>query len=152
MNRRGLLAWVSASGAILTAGCLSSLPTPIGDTPTPTPSAIKRCADRKFPERHLGIIELEESKRPDDPSIVIRFEELPPAEQAIVEHAIERGRYAICLPAAQDDRVDQFNSLVKRIKDHTPSVPNGAYLKRGDTYHQFTHVRTRDQVFVTAHT
>lgn len=150
MKRRDLVASGLSSAVFLTPGCLSSISTPVGDTPTPTLSAKEECSDRKFPKRHLGIIELITSDRPDNPSPIIRFDALPPAEQSIVEQAIEQGRYKICLPEAREAEVTAFTALVERIKDHTSSVPDGAYLKYEKTYYQFTHVRTRDQIFVTA--
>ncbi len=150
MDRRGLLARTSAGMMFLMTGCLSSVPS-IGDTPTPTPSAAEQCANREFPDRHLGVITLEPSDRPENPATLINFRALPPSEQTIVKGAIEQGRFAICLPEAPDDQVEAFISLVARITDHTPKVTTGAYLKRRDIYYQFTHVRTRDQVYVTAH-
>lgn len=133
---------------VASTGCLSSLATSADDTPTP--SAEERCADRRFPDRHLGVVRLEESGPPADADAVIRFGELTAGEREVVAHAIEHGRYEICLPAAPDERVEAFDSLIERIDGHTRSVEAGAYLERDGTYHRFTHVRRRDQVWITA--
>lgn len=146
MRRRQVLAWVAAAGVGGAAGCAGSLPAPLG----PTPDAEERCADKKVPERHLGVIRLEPADPPPEPGRVIHFGDLPADEQAIVTQAVERDRYAICLPEASADRVAAFNNLVERIQDHSAGVTDGAYLERDGTYYRFTHARAGDQVWVTA--
>ena len=81
---------------------------------------------------------------------MIRYDELSTGEQSIVERAIEQGRFAVCLPAADDDRVEAFGSLVERVNDHAPAVTQGPYLAYGTDYYRFTTLRTGDQVYLTA--
>ena len=147
MHRRDLL---GTGGAGVLAG-LAGCPQGLGGAAheTPRPSTASACADRRFPARHRGVIRVDSATAPDDPSIVIGFDTLPPAEQRIVTRAIERDRYAICLPAASAERVDAFASLVERIRDRPRSPTVGPPLERNGSYYRVTNVRSRDQVFVT---